>query len=158
IFRDAVAPVANLQRPEASEELQRGKLDLLSKLDESVLGRLGRDDRIEAAIANYELAFRMQMAVPDLLDVRGESAATRLMYGLDNEATQSYGTQCLLARRLVERGVRFVEVTPPAVAGANRWDQHDKLKDGHAKMALATDQPVAALLKDLKQRGLLERT
>src|SRR5207249_6973919 len=76
----------------------------------------------------------------------------------DDEATRSYGTQCLLARRLVERGVRFVELTPPAVPGANRWDQHDKLKDGHAKMALATDQPVAALLTDLKQRGLLERT
>jgi Protein of unknown function (DUF1501) len=158
VFRDAVAPVANLRRPEASADLQRGKLDLLGKLDRTVLGRLGNDDRVEAAVANYELAFRMQAAVPDLLDVRGESEATRRLYGLDDEATRAYGTQCLLARRLVERGVRFVELTPPAVAGANRWDQHDKLKDGHAKMARATDQPVAALLTDLKTRGLLERT
>jgi hypothetical protein len=158
IFRDAVAPVANLQRAEASEDLQRGKLGLLGKLDRTVLGRLGHDDRVEAAIANYELAFRMQAAVPDLLDLRGESAATRKLYGLDDEATRAYGTQCLLARRLVERGVRFVELTPPAVAGANRWDQHDKLKEGHEKMARATDRPVAALLTDLKARGMLDRT
>jgi hypothetical protein len=158
IFRDPVAPVANLQRPEANADLQRGKLDLLNKLDRSVLGRVGHDDRIEAAIANYELAFRMQAAVPGLLDIAGESAATRKLYGLDDDATKAYGTQCLLARRLVERGVRFVEVTPPAVAGANRWDQHDKLKEGHEKMARATDRPVAALLKDLKSRGLLDRT
>jgi Protein of unknown function (DUF1501) len=158
IFRDPVAPVANLQRPESSADLQRDKLDLLHKLDRSVLGRIGQDDRIEAAIANYELAFRMQAAVPGLLDIAAESAATRKLYGLDDDATRSYGTQCLLARRLVERGVRFVEVTPPAVAGANRWDQHDKLKEGHEKMARATDRPVAALLKDLKQRGLLDRT
>jgi hypothetical protein len=158
IFRDPVAPVANLQRSEASPDLQRDKLDLLQRLDRSVLGRVGHDDRIEAAIANYELAFRMQAAVPGLLDIAGESAATRKLYGLDDDATRPYGTQCLLARRLVERGVRFVEVTPPAVVGANRWDQHDKLKDGHEKMARATDRPVAALLKDLKSRGLLDRT
>jgi hypothetical protein len=73
---------------------------------------MGKDDRVESAIANYELAFRMQAAVPDLLDLRGESVATRRLYGLDEEATRAFGTQCLLARRLVERGVRFVEVTP----------------------------------------------
>src|SRR5262249_41763234 len=158
IFRDAQAPVANLQRPETSDEIQRDKLELLRKLDQSVLGRMGKDDRVESAIATYELAFRMQAAVPELLDLRGEAAANRRLYGLDEEATRAFGTQCLLARRLVERGVRFVEVTPPAVAGANRWDQHDKLKDGHEKMARATDQPVAALLKDLKARGLLKQT
>src|SRR5262249_55736337 len=118
VFRDPVAPVANLQRPEPSADLQREKLDLLGKLDRSVLGRLGPDDQLEAAVANYELAFRMQAAVPELLDLRGESAATRRLYGLDDEATRAFGTQCLLARRLVERGVRFVELTPPAVAGA----------------------------------------
>jgi hypothetical protein len=158
IFRDAEAPVANLQRSEAGDELQRDKLELLRKLDQSLLGRLGKDDQLESAIANYELAFRMQAAVPELLDLRGESVATRRLYGVDEEATRAFGTQCLLARRLVERGVRFVEVTPPAVAGANRWDQHDKIKEGHEKMARATDRPVAALLKDLKARGLLEQT
>jgi hypothetical protein len=158
IFRDPRAPVANLQRPEASDALQRGKLDLLRKLDRSVLGRLGHDDRVESAIANYELAFRMQAAVPELLDLSRESAATRRLYGVDDDVTRAFGTQCLLARRLVERGVRFVELTPPAVTGANRWDQHDRIKEGHEKMARATDQPVAALLRDLKARGLLERT
>jgi hypothetical protein len=158
LFRDAEAPVANLTRTEDSDELQQSKLELLKKLDKSALGRLGNDDRVEAAIANYELAFRMQAAVPDLLDLRGETTATRRLYGLDDDATKSFGTQCLLARRLVERGVRFVEVMPPKVEGANRWDQHDKIKDGHEKMARATDRPIAGLLTDLKARGLLKDT
>jgi hypothetical protein len=158
LFRDTQAPVANLQPPEAGGTAQRGRMELLRELDHSALGRLGHDDHVEAAIANYELAFRMQAAVPELLDLRGESAATRRLYGLEDEATQSFGRQCLLARRLVERGVRFVELTPPAVAGANRWDQHDRIQEGHAKMARATDQPIAGLLKDLKARGLLGQT
>jgi hypothetical protein len=158
VFRDTEAPLANLQRPEASDELQRGKLELMRKLDESVLGRFGHNDLVESAIANYELAFRMQSAVPDLLDLRGETDATRRLYGLDQETTRQYGTQCLMARRLIERGVRFVEVTPPILEGANRWDQHDKLKEGHEKNARAADQPIAALLKDLKARGLLDET
>ena len=158
IFRDATAPVANLQRTEATAELQQGKLDLLRRLDESAQARLGHDDKLEAAIANYELAFQMQTAVPELLDLRGETAATERLYGLDSETTRTFGTHCLLARRLIERGVRFVEVTPPAVAGANRWDQHDKIKEGHEKMARATDLPIAGLLTDLKARGLLDRT
>jgi len=157
IFRDPVAPVANLERTEPTAELQRGKLDLLAKLDQSVLGR-SNDPRIEAAIANYELAFQMQTAVPELLAIGGETAATERLYGLDAEATRPFGTQCLLARRLIERGVRFVEVMPPAVAGANRWDQHDRIAEGHAKMARATDLPIAGLLADLKSRGLLDQT
>jgi len=100
----------------------------------------------------------MQAAVPELLDTSGETPATLALYGLDDELTKTYGTSCLLARRLVERGVRFIELNPPAVQGANRWDQHDKIKEGHAKMALATDKPVAGLLKDLKARGLLDQT
>jgi len=158
IFRDTRAPVANLERTEPSAELQRGKMDLLRQLDQGVLERLGAEDRVEAAIANYELAFRMQTAVPDLLEVRGESPATRRLYGLDDEVTGEFGMQCLLARRLVERGVRFIELGPPAVKGINRWDQHDKLEEGHAKNARAVDRPIAALLQDLKGRGLLERT
>jgi Protein of unknown function (DUF1501) len=158
IFRDTTAPVANLQRAETSAELQQGKLDLLHKLDQSVLSRIGPEDKVEAAIANYELAFRMQAAVPDLLDAGAETAATRRLYGIDDELTRTFGMQCLLARRLVERGVRFVELTPPAVAGANRWDQHDKIQEGHTKMATATDLPIAGLIKDLKSRGLLDET
>ncbi|MBI4663574.1 MAG: DUF1501 domain-containing protein [Verrucomicrobia bacterium] len=158
VFRDTKAPVANLRRPEPSEQLQQGKLDLMRKLDQSVPGRFGENALVESAIANYELAFRMQAAVPELLEIRGESEATRRLYGIDREPTRQYGTQCLLARRLVERGVRFVELTPPIIEGANRWDQHDKLKEGHEKNARATDQPVAALLQDLKARGLLDET
>jgi hypothetical protein len=158
IFRDMKAPLANLQRSESSDELQQGKLDLMRKLDESVLGRLGQNDLVESAIANYELAFKMQAAVPELLDTGGESEATLRLYGIDQAATRQYGTQCLMARRLVERGVRFIEVTPPILDGANRWDQHEKLKDGHEKNARASDQPVAGLLQDLKARGLLDET
>src|SRR5204863_8269423 len=88
----------------------------------------------------------------------GETEATRRLYGIDDEMTRTYGLSCLLARRLVERGVRFIELTPPAIAGANRWDQHDKLKEGHSKNALACDKPIAGLLKDLKSRGLLDQT
>jgi hypothetical protein len=158
IFRDPQAPVANLQRVEASDELQRGKLDLLNRLDAGILSRFGSDDRLEAAIANYELAFRMQSAVPELFDTAGETEATKRLYGIDDEVTRTYGLSCLLARRLVERGVRFVELTPPAIPGANRWDQHDRLKDGHSKNALACDKPIAGLLKDLKSRGMLDQT
>jgi len=159
VFKHGGAPVANLRRMEATEELQRRKLDLLRKLDRDTAARLGPNDQLEAAIANYELAFRMQAAVPKLLELTGETAATRQLYGLDSdyEPTRIYGTQCLLARRLVERGVRFVEVTCPNV-GVDRWDQHDGLRKGHENNARATDQPVAALLKDLKARGLLDQT
>jgi hypothetical protein len=101
----------------------------------------------------------MQLAVPDLMDIRGESRATRALYGLDDPypPTRLYARQCLTARRLVERGVRFVEVLCPSV-GADRWDQHGNLKQGHADNARAVDRPIAALLKDLKARGLLDLT
>jgi hypothetical protein len=113
----------------------------------------------EAAIANYELAFRMQTAVPELLDLSRESNATKRLYGVDSEyaPTQIFASQCLLARRLVERGVRFVEVLCPSV-GADRWDQHSDLRGGHTRNARATDRPTAALLKDLKSRGMLDET
>lgn len=159
IFKSGPTPVANLLPSEQTRAQQRRKLDLLRQLDQKMLERVGTEDALEAAIANYELAFRMQAAVPSLMDLAGESAATRKLYGLDADypQTRTYGTLCLLARRLVERGVRFIEVTCPHV-GHDRWDQHSNLKDGHEKNALATDQPVAALLKDLKARGLLDRT
>jgi hypothetical protein len=128
-------------------------------LDKSVLGRMGNHDSIESSIANYELAFRMQAAVPELLSLSGETAATRELYGLDDPyvPTQIYGRQCLLARRLVERGVRFVELLCPQVGG-DRWDQHSGLKSGHENNARAVDRPIAALLKDLKATGLLDTT
>ncbi|HXJ56146.1 MAG TPA: DUF1501 domain-containing protein [Verrucomicrobiae bacterium] len=159
IFRAAAKPVANVQPLEARPELQQDKLALLRKLDAGVLERLGHLDQIESAIANYELAFRMQSAVPELMDIHGESEATRKLYGLEAAYphTRTFALQCLIARRLVERGVRFVELTCPPTGG-DRWDQHGGLKSGHTNNALAVDQPIAGLLTDLKARGLLERT
>jgi membrane-anchored protein YejM (alkaline phosphatase superfamily) len=128
-------------------------------MDQTMLGQLGHADQVESAISNYELAFRMQSSVPELGDISKESKSTKKMYGLesDDPHCRNYGTQCLLARRLVERGVRFIELTIPNT-GHDRWDQHSNLKKGHEDNAHAVDQPVAGLLKDLKQRGLLEET
>lgn len=159
IFRPKARPVANIRPQEPSPALQRNKLDYLRDLDAGMLDRAGPHDQIEAAIANYELAFRMQAAVPDLMDLAGEPEALRRGYGLeaDYEPTRIFGTQCLVARRLVERGVRFIELTCPVVGG-DRWDQHSNLKEGHENNARAVDQPIAALLQDLKASGLLDST
>jgi uncharacterized protein DUF1501 len=158
LFRSTGAlPVADVRPADASAEVQEGKLALMRRLDQGLVGRVGADDRLEAAIANYELAFRMQTAVPDLMDLRGESEVTKNLYGLDEPVTEIFGRQCLVARRLVERGVRFVELLCPSV-GADRWDQHSNLVDGHNRNARAVDRPIAGLLKDLKSRGLLDST
>jgi hypothetical protein len=158
VFRPADPPVANINRQEASAQVQRNKLDLLKQLD-AEQQRRGHNDEIESAIANYETAYRMQAAVPELMDLAGESAATRKLYGLETkyEPTRIFAAECLIARRLIERGARFVELTCPN-NGADRWDQHGDLKRGHENNARAVDQPIAALLKDLKARGLLETT
>ena len=157
LFRAGETPVANV-RP-ADPDRQASKLDLLQRLDRGKVERTGHHDAIEAAILNYELAARMQVAVPDLAAIDGETPATRALYGLDDPdpKTQLYGRQCLIARRLVERGVRFVEVLCPNV-GADRWDQHSRLKAGHEKNAHAVDRPIAGLLRDLKARGLFDST
>lgn len=159
IFRAGANPLANIRPRESKPGLQRNKLDLIRGLDEEVLRRSGQPDQLESAIANYELAFRMQSAVPELMDLTGESELTRRSYGLEAgfEPTRIFGTECLIARRLVERGVRFVELTCPS-AGGDRWDQHSGLKKGHENNARAVDQPIAALLKDLRARGLLDET
>ena len=152
-------PIANIGPVETKGVLQTNKLSLVAALDEARLAELGADRQIEAALANYELAYRMQSSVPDVLDLRGETEATKSLYGFSAKYkhTRTYATQCLLARRLVERGVRFIELTCPRVAG-DRWDQHSNLKTGHENNARAVDQPIAALLKDLKARGLLDET
>ncbi len=159
IFSGDNPPVANVRRTEATDALQKNKLALLERLDASVLDRVGRVDALESAIANYELAYRMQAVVPELSDLSTETAATQAMYGLDakSKGTAVFARQCLLARRLVERGVRFIEVTCPGV-GHDRWDQHANLKAGHTDNAMAVDQPIGALLTDLAQRGLLDNT
>jgi hypothetical protein len=152
-------PVANIKRAEPTAEAQQRKLDLMRRLDRKLLEQTGPVDALESAIANYELAARMQMAVPELMDLSKETEATQKAYGLqaDFANTRTFGRICLLARRLVERGVRFIELTCPGGNG-DRWDQHSNLKDGHYKNALTVDQPIGALLADLAQRGLLDST
>jgi len=159
IFKSGAIPVADVQPSEANAGLQRRKLELMRTFDESLLERTGESDAIESAIANYELAFRMQQAVPELMDISRETQQTQRAYGLDHDwpGTRTFAHNCLVARRMVERGVRFIQLTCPSGNG-DRWDQHSNLRDGHAKNALSVDQPIGALLTDLKRRGLLEET
>jgi hypothetical protein len=159
LLRPEAQPVANVQRRESSEDLQRRKLELVRDLDLGGLSPERSHDAVEAAIANYETAFRMQRSIPELMDFSQESQATLDAYGISDPwpGTQTFGRQCLVARRLVERGVRFVELTCPGGNG-DRWDQHAGLRDGHEKNCHTVDQPIATLLTDLKQRGLLDST
>ncbi len=159
VFLPKAEPIANIHRQEKTAEEQIRKLNLLRDLDGGAVRDVDPDPQIEAAIQNYETAFRMQTAVPDLMDLRGESDATKKLYGLDSdfENTKTFGLQCLLARRLVERGVRFIELTCPSGSG-DRWDQHKKLVDGHSKNCKTVDQPIAGLITDLKRQGLLDST
>lgn len=159
VFVPSGSAVANIRRNEASDKQQRDKLDLVRQLDEHTMETYGEHDSLESAVRNYELAYQMQMAVPELMDLTDETQETRDLYGLDAEykPTKIYASECLIARRLIERGVRFVELTCPAVSG-DRWDQHSKLREGHENNARAVDQPIAGLLTDLRRRGLLDET
>jgi len=132
----------------------------LRATDRAFSAKLGHPASVEGAIVNYELAARLQTAVPDLLDLSGESESTRKAYGLDApfSFTRDYARQCLLARRLAERDVRFIALTMPTTRGQDRWDGHSKLKTNHEENALTVDQPIAALIRDLRQRGLLDDT
>ncbi len=160
LLRNQSPALANVQPIEAQARWQQTKLAALRTIDAGTLEDLGRPDALEAAILNAELAYRMQMAVPEATDIVGESEVTRRLYGLDApfEHTRSYGRQCLVARRLVERGVRFIELTCPRAHGTQRWDAHGDLRKNHSLNALSIDQPIAGLLKDLKARGLLDTT
>jgi hypothetical protein len=158
LFRQGQHPIADLEPLSKDTAAQQGKLRLLEKLNRGVLERFGGSSEMEASIKSYELAFRMQAAVPDLLDFSNESAATKKLYGVDEEMTAEFGRECLIARRLVERGVRFIELLTPARKGLDRWDQHGGLERGHRQNAQSVDKPIAGLLKDLKSRGLLEQT
>ena len=159
VLRAGAEPVANIRPQESIQNLQEQKLGFIKQLDQSLIGKIGEVDAVESAVSNYELAYKMQSSIPELTEFAAESEATKKLYGLDSDDphTRGYASQCLLARRLVERGVRFIELTCPKVA-ADRWDQHSNLKDGHERNAHAVDQPIAGLLKDLKSRGLLEET
>jgi hypothetical protein len=158
--RAAGAPVDNIA-PADTDPIQRIKMQTLLQQDRAFLANTGMEPAIDAAIANFEMAYRMQALTPDVLNLDKEPESIKKLYGLDaeNKHQRSYGLQCLRARRLVESGVRFVEVTPPSLFGNNgTWDQHSELKHGHETNAMVTDQAVAALLKDLKLRGLLKET
>jgi hypothetical protein len=151
-------------KPREQDAWQRQRLGFIQSMDNKFL-RTADDVQVEAAIKNYETAYRMQSAVPDICDIRGESEATKKLYGLDSTEGNkaAYGRQCLVARRLIERGVRFVELSclsqgPDDGQKANPWDQHGNLKKGHTNMANQVDQGIAALMTDLKQRGLFEDT
>ena len=161
LFRAGADPIANIHPLETDPKLQQSKLVAMRRLDRSVVDRFDRSDALESAVANYEMAFRMQSAVPDVADITGESAAVKTLYGLDapDPATRAYAENCLRARRLVERGVRFVELTVPVYPGdPDTWDAHSNLRKNHESNARAVDQPIAGLLKDLRSRGLLEST
>src|SRR5205085_3654977 len=151
------SPILNLKPPDTvSREQQRRTLDFLRKMNESDLD--ARDSELAARIASYELAFRMQSAAPEAVDLAKETAATKEAYGLNEKRTADFGSRCLLARRLVERGVRFVQLYSGGGPLITQWDAHDDINGNHEKMCGHVDKPIAALLKDLKQRGLLKDT
>ena len=154
---DLSKPIRNLKNEQVTPERQRQELDDLRRLNE--LHRLERtdDSRLSARIESFELAYRMQVQAPDAFDLTRETDRVHQRYGIDRKETEMFGRQCLLARRLVERGVRFVQLYH-TTGGFQPWDQHSDLKGGHAKNALATDRPIAGLLEDLQARGLLEDT
>jgi hypothetical protein len=154
LFRSGDNPVLNLMRPEGlTESQQRAQLDLAREFNlEHLSARPGETD-LEARIASFELAYRMQFEATDAVDLNRESEETRHLYGMNDPATGDYGAKLLLARRLVERGVRFVQAYPN-----DQWDAHQNLKQNHDALARMTDKPVAGLIKDLKRRGLLDST
>ena len=152
----SAAKLRYASNPVFSKGLQRRQLDLLEDMNREHLGDLGSSPLLEGRITSYELAFRMQQAVPEAQDLSGETALTRKLYGLDEKITSDFGRQCLLARRFLERGVRFVQVTHSD--GKVQWDQHADLLKGHNKNAKEVDLPIAGLLTDLKTRGLLDDT
>ncbi|MFM2093767.1 MAG: hypothetical protein RIS70_891 [Planctomycetota bacterium] len=154
---DLERPIKNLANVRQSPERQRQTLDALAKLNQIHRDQRQEDSRLDARIKSFELAFRMQAEAPEAFDLSRETVMTHRQYGLDRPETSVFGKQCLLARRLVERGVRFVQLYH-TTGGFQPWDQHGDLKAGHEKNALATDLPISGLLGDLKDRGLLDDT
>ena len=161
VFRSAGDPILDLKPPaEISPEQQRDRLDLLAKLNELDLKNYPSSSELAARISSYELAYRMQGCAPEAVDVNRESEATRQLYGLDEKVTEPFGRQCLMARRLVERGVRFVQLYHGGLGQQNldTWDAHDNVKENHTRHAAEVDRPISGLLTDLKARGLWDST
>jgi hypothetical protein len=148
--RDGKLP--NIGNPEMKRDAQRSQIDLIQSFNQDYLKKTHEDAQLEGVIESYEMAFRMQTVAPGILDVAGESNAMREAYGLNDATTRDFGTQCLLARRLAESGVRFIEIANPG------WDHHNNLRQRIQQNARQVDQPIAALIADLKQRGMLDET
>jgi hypothetical protein len=155
-FENGKAPILHLTPPDSvSDPQQRNKLRFINELNRHHLESRTGDDELEARIAAYELAFRMQAHAPEAVDLTQETKETEELYGLDDKATAAFGRNCLLARRLVERGVRFVQLYS---GSGSKWDAHSKIEQNHTGLCRSTDKPIAGLLKDLKRRGLLDST
>lgn len=149
-------PILHLSPPaEFSDERQQRKLNYINQLNRDHLRSRQADSELEARIASYELAFQMQSHAPEAVDISQETESTHDAYGIGERRTQAFGQNCLLARRLIERGVRFVELYS---GSGSKWDAHSKIEQNHSELCASTDRPIAALLKDLKQRGLLDET
>jgi hypothetical protein len=156
LIRGGATPVLHLKPPPGvSAEQQRRVLDFVAQSNRDHLAERGTDSELEARIAAYELAFRMQAHAPEVVDVTGETEETRRLYGLDRKETAEFGLRCLLARRMAERGVRFVQLY---CGDTNGWDAHSDLEGNHGRLCLQSDKPIAGLLTDLKRRGLLKDT
>jgi hypothetical protein len=159
ILRSAGAPVLDLKRPQGrTEDEQRRMLDALHGFNADHHAARADNSNLAARIASYEMAFAMQRHAPDAVGIEGESEETRTLYGIDQKRTEDFGRRCLLARRLVERGVRFIQLYAGGAHNDDNWDAHGNLVDNHTKHAGRTDKPIAGLLADLKRRGLLDET
>ena len=155
-FKGGDDPILNLNPPShITNQRQRAKLDLLSRMDRQHAAEREDLSELEARIASYELAFRMQSAAPEIVDLATESEETKQLYGLDDKETNVFGRNCLMARRMVESGVRFVQLYSGAGSG---WDAHSNIEGNHGKLCKQVDKPIAGLLKDLKRRGLWDET
>ncbi|MEM7231082.1 MAG: DUF1501 domain-containing protein [Planctomycetota bacterium] len=159
LLRAKGTPILNLDRPQdLTRAQQRREFDLLQSLNEDHRAARSDSSELEARVNAYELAFRMQAEAPELMDISGEPDSVKKLYGLDNGTTAGFGRQCLLARRLVEAGVRYTMLVHGVQIGGDSWDHHGNVKSGMIKSSREVDKPVAGLLADLKERGLLEET
>ncbi|MCH2200462.1 MAG: DUF1501 domain-containing protein [Fuerstiella sp.] len=157
LFRSQGAPILNLDAPEGvTDESQKRGLDLLNRLNRRHLHGRGNQSELAARISSYELAFRMQQGAAEAIDIASETVETQSLYGLDRKETEYFGRQCLLTRRLLERGVRFVQLY--SGGGADSWDAHDDVIDNHGRHSEEIDQPIAALMSDIKRRGMWDDT
>ena len=156
LFESGSQPIANLNRPKDTTAVrQNRKLDFLAQINRNHLVGRESHSELEARIHSYELAYRMQAEAPEAVDLESEPEHIQKLYGLDQEHTRTYGRQCLMARRLVERGVRFVQLYHGA---GSKWDSHTKMESNHSRLCGNVDQPITGLITDLKQRGLLDET